>query len=239
MVQRRLRDKPTPAVHIGGMRFPLIALAFAAAPCAAQTIEDEQAWLNLTVAGRASGKVLYMLDLQPRFGDGASRLDTLIARPAIGWQLTPRLSAYQGYAYVLNPVDSGRDRREHRSFQQLFWLIRPGETEVLTRFRLEQRWPTAGQDTGWRLRGLARAETPLGRRSRVKALGWVEGFAHLNTTDWGARKGFDQVRLFAGIEVPVQGRTTLEAGYLNQLINDPGGRSRMRHAASLTLFVRP
>jgi hypothetical protein len=220
------------------MRPLLLASALLATPAAAQTAEDEQAWLNLTIAGRAAGKALYMVDIQPRFGDGVSRLDTLIVRPAIGWQLSPRVSVYQGYAYVLNPVDTGRDRREQRSFQQLFWLVRPGATEVLTRVRLEQRFSSAGGETGWRARGWLRAETPLGR-GPVKALGWVEGFAHLNTTAWSARKGFDQVRVFAGVEVPVQGRTTVEAGYLNQAINDPGGRSRVRHAASLTLFVRP
>lgn len=220
------------------MRHLLFATALVAAPAAAQTAQDEQLWLNLTVTGRVTGKLAYMIDVQPRFGDGVSRLETLIVRSAIGWQISPRVGVFQGYARVLSPVDGGRDRTEDRSFQQVLWTIRPGATEVWSRTRLEQRMASTGAETGWRLRQMIRFETPLGRGTPVKALGWGEGFLALNATDWGVRRGFDQVRAFAGVEVPVEGRTTVELGYLNQTINDPGGRRRMRHAASMTLFVR-
>ncbi len=65
-----------------------------------------------------------------------------------------------------------------------------------------------------------------------------ELFWALNDTDWGARSGFDQVRSFGGVEVPVGGKSTLELGYLNQTINDPGGQRRMNHGVSIAAFIR-
>ncbi len=34
------------------------------------------------------------------------------------------------------------------------------------------------------------------------------------------------------------GKTTIELGYLNQLVNQTGGRRRMNHVLSFSLFAR-
>ena len=92
---------------------------------------------------------------------------------------------------------------------------------------------------GWRLREMLRFEKPLREGSdAVNALVYAEGFLALNSTDWGARSGFDQLRSFAGVEVGLPGASTLELGYLNQAINQRGGNSRINHVASVTLFFR-
>jgi hypothetical protein len=103
---------------------------------------------------------------------------------------------------------------------------------------VEHRRLSTGNDTGWRLREMLRYVRPIGTPQRTRALLSVEGFAALNDTDWGAKAGFDQLRSFAGVEVPIGGTSTLELGYLNQAINDPARRIRMNHVASLALFVR-
>ena len=64
------------------------------------------------------------------------------------------------------------------------------------------------------------------------------GFAALNSTDWGQRAGFDQLRSFVGGEIKLMGKSTAEIGYLNQLINQRSGNQRMNHVASITLFFR-
>jgi len=221
---------------------PLLAATalLAALPAAAETREDEQVWLNATVTGPVAGNIIYFAEVQPRFADGVSRLGQLILRPAIGVKLAPNLTVYQGYAHVVLPIENGRDRNEERSFQQVSWTIAKGRRgELSSRTRMEQRWLSTGGDTGWRLREMIRAETPLGRDSRsIAALGWVEGFFALNDTDWGAKKGFDQIRGFAGLEIPLKGASTIEAGYLNQTVNAAGNRTNINHVASLTLFVR-
>lgn len=206
----------------------------------AQVTQDAQLWFNATVQGAVSGDVVYFAEVQPREADDVSRLQQVILRPAIGVRISSAVTLYQGYAHVVLPQAGGPDRNEDRSFQQVSWTLgRTGRGELSSRTRLEQRWLSDGEDVGLRLRQMARYALPLGRaRAGVAALGSVEGFVALNDTDWGARAGFDQVRTFLGLEVPIRGRSTIEAGYLNQLVNDPGGRSRVNHVLSIGLFVR-
>ncbi|WP_448663289.1 DUF2490 domain-containing protein [Sphingomonas sp. CJ20] len=225
------------------LRRALLAAALSplcAAGAHAQTQQDEQVWVNLTAMGGLRGDVVYFAEVQPRTGDGVSRLDQMLLRGAIGVKLSPRVTLYQGYAHVVSPVDGARDIHEDRSFQQLNWNI--GKAlggELSSRTRLEQRWRSNGSGTGWRLREMLRYETPLKPGTNgPSALVYSEAFVALNDTDWGARAGFDQVRNFAGLEIPVGGASTIEAGYLNQWIDQPGRRSRMNHVASLTLFFR-
>ena len=86
---------------------------------------------------------------------------------------------------------------------------------------------------------MLRYEKPLKPGSQaVNALVYAEGFAALNSTNWGQRVGFDQLRSFVGAEVKLMGKSTAEIGYLNQLINQRGGNERMNHVASVTLFFR-
>lgn len=216
----------------------VLSLMFAAQPALAETAHDEQAWVNLTLMGSLKGKVVYFAEVQPRFGDGVSRLDQLLLRPAIGVKLSPTMTLYQGYARVITKREGARDLREHRSFQQLSWVMgKPWGGEISTRTRLEQRWRVDGDDVGHRLREMVRLEVPVASNG-LAALGYAEGFLALNDTDWGARSGFDQLRSFIGAEIPVVGKTTIELGYLNQLVNQTGGRRRMNHVLSFSLFAR-
>lgn len=224
----------------------LTALVLAISPLAgggvvqARTTQDEQLWLNLTAMGPVSGDVLYFAEIQPRIGNGIRKADQTLLRGAIGWKLSPDLQIYQGYAHVMLPVRNGRDVNEERSFQQISWLFaRPWGGELSSRTRLEQRWRSDGNDMGWRLREMIRYEKPLKTGSdAVNALVYAEGFAALNSTDWGAKAGFDQLRSFVGAEVRLPGKSTMEVGYLNQIVNQRGGDMRVNHVASITLFFR-
>ena len=206
----------------------------------AATAQDEQFWLNLTAMGSVKDELVYFAEVQPRIGDGVSRVDQALLRGAIGWKFSPSLTLYQGYAHVVLPVEGGKDRNEERSFQQLSWTLgKPWGGELSSRTRLEQRWRSDGDDMGWRLREMVRYEKPLKRGSdAVNALVYAEGFAALNDTDWGARAGFDQLRSFVGAELGLPGQSTVEVGYLNQLIDQRGGDTRINHVASVTLFFR-
>ena len=214
--------------------------AFPVSHAQARTTEDEQLWVNLTAMGPVSGKLVYFAEVQPRLGDGVSRLDQLLLRGAVGWKLSPNLTVYQGYAHVTLPVDGARDVNEERSFQQVSWIMgKPWGGELSSRTRLEQRWRSDGNDMGWRLREMVRYEKPLRPGSNaVNALIYGEGFIALNGTDWGAKGGFDQVRGFVGAELGLGGASTAEIGYLNQYINQRRGNARAHHVASVTLFFR-
>lgn len=212
----------------------------AASPAAAETREDEQVWVNLTAMGAIAGDVVYFAEIQPRMGDGVSRLDQLLLRGAVGLKLSPSVTVYQGYAHVVVPTEGGKDMNEERSFQQLNWAMgKLWGGELTSRTRLEQRWRSDGGDTGWRLREMLRYEKPLKPGTNtVNALVYAEGFLALNDTDWGARGGFDQLRSFVGVELGVKDATTVELGYLNQVIDQTRGRTRVNHVASVSLFFR-
>jgi hypothetical protein len=226
------------------IRLPALVLVSTAVtlaqPAAAETRHDEQAWVNLTAMGPIAGDLVYFAEFQPRIGDRVSRLDALLLRGAVGWKLSPTVTLYQGYAHVVVPVDGGRDVNEERSFQQLnLALAKPWRGELSSRTRLEQRWRNDGSDTGLRLREMIRYEKPLKPQSdAVNALVSAEGFFALNDTDWGARSGFDQLRTFVGAEVGLPGVSTAEIGYLNQVIDQTRGRTRMNHVASVSVFFR-
>ena len=218
----------------------LALLALSAPPTRAATSEDKQFWLNLTSMGSIKGDLVYFAEIQPRVGDGVSRIDQALFRGALGWRLSPAVTLYQGFAHVVVSVDGGQDVNEERGFQQLNWTMgKPWGGELSSRTRLEQRWRSDGDDMGWRLREMLRYEKPLRTGSdALNALVYAEGFVALNDTDWGARGGFDQLRSFIGAELGLPGASTLEVGYLNQLINQRGGDTRVNHVAAVTLFFR-
>ncbi|NWK96644.1 DUF2490 domain-containing protein [Sphingobium lactosutens] len=215
-------------------------LTLLSAPAHASTSEDEQFWLNLTAMGSIKDELVYFAEVQPRVGDGISRVDQALFRGALGWKFSPSLTLYQGFAHVVVPIEGGKDVNEERSFQQLSWTLgKPWGGELSSRTRLEQRWRSDGDDMGWRVREMIRYEKPLKANSdAVNALVYAEGFAALNDTDWGARSGFDQLRSFVGAELGLPGASTVEVGYLNQLINQRAGNTRVNHVASVTLFFR-
>ena len=227
---------------IMSVRFLLsgLAAALAASPAVAQTSHDEGVWINGTVMGKVDGPVVFFAEVQPRIADGVSRMTQLLLRSAIGYQVSKDVTVYQGYARVIDPVEGGADLGEDRLFQQVTWNVGAiGKLEIQSRTRLEQRWRSDGPDMSLRARQMMRFEYPLAPGARrVAALGWSEGFVGLKSADWGGVTGFDQLRTFAGLEIPLAGTSTIEAGYLNQTRDAPGRRVNMAHVASLTLFLR-
>lgn len=204
----------------------------------AQTREDEQLWVNATVMKTHESGLAWFAEVQPRVGEGASEVQQLILRPAIGYRFSDALTLYAGYAHVVLPR-AGEDRNEERGFAQASWTIgKLGRGTLSSRSRIELRSLSNGDDLGWRAREMLRFVHPITTPGKTRALVSAEAFVALNDTDWGARGGFDQLRSFAGVEVPIGGRNTLELGYLNQWIDDPGRASRMNHVASVAVFFR-
>lgn len=209
-------------------------------PARAETSQDEQIWVQFVAQGPVAGKVVYLAELQPRYGNNASGLAQMIIRTAIGVKVSDRVTIYQGYANARTPAVGRADTVENRSFQQISWSLgNPGGVALSTRTRLEQRWLSTGDDMGWRLRQSVRAAVPFEEGGKVKLLGSVEVFVALDDTDWGARSGLDRVRSFAGVELPFSGKSTIELGYLNQYVNGANGRDQMDHVAALNLVLRP
>ncbi len=223
------------------MRAPILAAALTAAavatPARAQE-EDLQQWTLLAATGRIAGDIVVYGEVQPRLTDDVGRLGQLLIRPAIGVQVSRDVQLLAGYVYVRTEPLGRPATDEHRAWQQVSWTAvrTPGFT-LSSRTRLEQRTLEGARDLGWRLRQQIRAQGTLRPGGKLQAIGWAEPFYNLDSTDWGARRGFDQLRAFVGLGVPITAKITAEPGYLNQLVFRRG-TDRMNHVANLSLFYR-
>lgn len=171
------------------------------------------------------------VDIQPRFtvndisGGDNGRLDMLLMRGAVGYQLTRHISLYQGYANI--PTYDPK-KVEHRSFQELF-IKQPLTKGVFAhRLRFEQRDLDGVDDTAFRFRYFARLVYPLKDWHPNLSLAVNEEvFMNLNDTDSGPQSGFNQNRLFMGLNYRINPNLAYEFGYQNQYINSTGGKENI------------
>lgn len=216
-----------------------LATAALSLPTSAYAREDAQAWLLVLAQGPVAADVVYFFEVQPRFGNDVSQLSQLLIRPAIGVKLSEKVSVYHGYANVRTPATGRSDTRENRAFQQVnLSLGKPAGVALSSRTRFEQRWLSTGDDVGFRLREMVRAALPVSRDGKVALLASVEVFVALNDTDWGAHSGLDRVRSFAGVQLPLSGKSTVELGYLNQYVKTAARRDSVDHVAAVNLMLR-
>lgn len=218
-----------------------VAVALAALTCASPALADEdtQLWTQANAQGSLGGRAIAYAEFQTRFTDDVSRLGQLFVRPAVGVELAEDVQALLGYAYVRTDPADGSATDEHRVWQQLSWPVykREGGWTVNARTRLEQRTVVGAGEVGWRARHQFRATHPLGRPGGVQALLFTEAFYAFNGADRVQREGFDQIRNFVGVSIPVGGKLSLEPGYLNQYIVR-SGPNRVTHAANVVLSYR-
>ncbi|MDP4022403.1 DUF2490 domain-containing protein [Methylobacterium sp. NEAU 140] len=241
-MKRRARPLAAPcltALSLTALCLTALCLTAPAGPAAAEAVRPGQLWLNTTVFG-SLGDAAFFAEVQPRFGNGISQLDQLLLRPAVGWKVNPDLTLYQGYARIEDHGPRDRVRFEDRSFQEINWQLGViGGVQVSSRTRFEQRWQSYGRDVGFRLRENLRFSVPLTEaKNGVAAVASSEVFVALNDTDWGGRAGFDRVRTFVGVALPIGGKSTFEIGYLNQTFRTPANGFDMDHILALNVLVR-
>lgn len=209
--------------------------AFASTQAAA---DDAQLWTALFVNGpvAADSRLMVWFDGHARFRDDVERLGVSILRPGVGWRLDDNgTTLWAGYARVVSRSETAPNVEENRLWQQATYRI--GEASgfrVSGRTRLEQRFVSTGDDTGWRLRQFVRAEKKFGA-SDFSMVGWNETFFAFNDTDWGARSGYDQNRAFIGAGWQAAKNWRLEGGYLFNHIRRANAPDALNHALSLSI----
>ncbi|MCO4764367.1 MAG: DUF2490 domain-containing protein, partial [Myxococcales bacterium] len=171
---------------------------------------DNQLWTAWVSHARLNPDWRLTMVLQDRRGDGGT---TAIVRPHIGWFASPALSIHQGYDWVPRVGDKAT-RHEHRLWQQAVYRFGVGPVKLIGRARLEERTSSTGDDWGLRGRAMVRAMWALPRLQRFGLVASDHWMTNLNTTDWGARSGLDQHRLFVGFAATAGKKLRVEAGYL-------------------------
>jgi hypothetical protein len=89
---------------------------------------------------------------------------------------------------------------------------------------------------GWRVRERLQLQIPL-KPKKTNLVVSNELLFSLNTTNWGARAGFDQMRNFIGVNFPIGKGLTLETGYQNRYQVRRGSADRMDHIIPITLSI--
>ncbi|GJL91947.1 MAG: hypothetical protein DHS20C04_16060 [Hyphococcus sp.] len=199
---------------------------------------DGQVWLtaavNIDLADRWGG----VLEAQTRIGDDISTMKVSQFKGILLYDLTSTFSAGVGYGYMIANKPGG-DIAENRIWQEVNWKIDSGDKNGLAfRTRLEERFFESGNDTGWRLRQRVKLTRPIRDGSSTYLFGSGEFFFALNDTDWGARDGFSESRLSAGIGARLSRMLKIEGGYLNQCKPKSAAEDDMNHVLTLSLTTK-
>lgn len=216
----------------------VIVCSFFSVNVLASPDEDGRAWLNIFAIGSLPTDNWYWYaEIQPRWREELSEFDQLLIRPAVFYTVSKQSSIWAGYAHVVTHPAGRTNFDEDRIWQQFLHNFQPiHSVSVQSRTRLEQRFIENADDTGHRLRQMLRITMPSQLSAQLTWVAYDEYFLNLNRTDYGARKGFDQNRAFAGINWTFNPNLKLEVGYLNQYINAKNTNA-MNHVLSTTFNI--
>lgn len=215
---------------------PLLTAAVLAAAQPARA-DDIQAWPGVTATGPVRGNLGVWFESQLRFDDDVSRTLNRNARLGLGWDDGDGGSAYLGYAIFRATPQGQPANTEHRSWEQFAYKLgNVGKVRLSGRSRLEQRFREGRDDEAWRMRQMVRGVLPLGGRTAPSLVLQSEVFIEFADTSWQVKEGFDQLRTFGGVRLPVRDKVAVEAGYLNQSGLGPG-RVGTNHIAQVTLAI--
>ncbi|MEB3244689.1 MAG: DUF2490 domain-containing protein [Vampirovibrionales bacterium] len=211
----------------------LVWLAFSllVAGPSAHAAENELAlWVPVTLEKKmlksSKHPVRLMLEVTPRQADDLTNFEQLIIRPAVGVQLTKSISVWQGYAWtplLFNNRQQTTFNDEHRLYQQLlFEKTFFKKLGVTNRWRFEERFIEGEGEVALRSRNLTRLSWPLDAQKKWAAILSNETFFNWNTTSRdGIQRGFDQDRIFVGINRELNPHVNAEAGYMLRIWNRP------------------
>jgi hypothetical protein len=217
----------------------MLTAALGTATVQAQATDDDvQVWPSVAVVVPLGERVEVRADALLQMTTDLSRVGRQLARVVFGRSLNDRLTVGAGYTWTRVKNAAGSHYVEHRAVQEVALRVPVGLTAVVfsSRTRVEQRRRSLQPATAVRLRQLTRLDILLDHRG-VRAVGWNEYFASLNSTDWSGRTGPGLMLNFAGIHVPVTRKIAIETGYLNQTIF-VAGRNDVGHVVAMFFAAR-
>lgn len=186
----------------------LLALSLSPTMAAASDLEQ---WTSLLLVKPFDEVWTASLLTQGRINDEASRGQTLLVRPGIGYNVSPEVQFTLGFDHFAI-FNDGRSN-EYRIWEQLGVGQNWGGLGVTHRVRIEQRF-IDGAD------GVA-----LRSRYRIRGQGWVDAdrnwllftsnevFFNMNQVAGGQRLGFGQNRLQTGVGYRLAQGLRVEGGH--------------------------
>ena len=207
---------------------PLLALA---CPAFAQQ-EDEQLWLQVNTHVPLDTNTRVTVEQIARFSDRQDGIYTSEIGALIGQRISKNFELGFGYRHVaFYNGNTGAD--ENRFRQQVLGTF----GRFSTRFRIDERFNPRGEEVGIRIRPLLRYNQPIGSKG-LAVFASHESFFIANTTKWGQVRGYERMRNWLGLVVPISPVMSADVAYLNQYRFSRGGaRAQSDHALSLQLTV--
>jgi hypothetical protein len=151
----------------------------------------------------------------------AQDFSQFILRPMLGYNLNEHQTLWVGYA-LITQERQGEIVNEQRLFQMVTFKGKISDSPLvyLASTRLEERVLENYDELNLRLRQSLRLAIPLmgNKNFKLSLVFQDEVFIRLNQTQWAGPKGFDQNRLYIGLEHQTKiGDTpfTFNAGYMN------------------------
>ncbi|MCX6114345.1 MAG: DUF2490 domain-containing protein [Proteobacteria bacterium] len=190
---------------------------------------DVQSWTQVITQVNLNKEWFAYMEAQPRVGDDISRLERLLIRPAIGYNINPNIALFLGYAWTPTFMNSHYQedfRNESRIWQQVLIKDSRWGLDWQHRLRQEQRFIQDAAGPSNRTRYLLRGSYALSDSGHYGLTGYNEIFVNLNSQFKGPQGGFDRDRFFFGPYVKY-GPGRYEIGYLgerSQRFDEDGGR---------------
>ena len=215
------------------LALPLLALSLFSGVCPALAQqEDEQIWLQANTIVPLDGDTRITLEQIARFSDRQDGLYTTEVGALIGQKVSHQLELGFGYRHVgFYNGNTGAD--ENRFRQQIVGTF----GRLSTRLRVDERLLDHSNEVGIRIRPLVRYNQPVGSKG-LAVFASHESFFNADTTAWGQRRGYERMRNWLGLVIPVSPAMSADVAYLNQYRFARGGaRAQMDHALSVQLTV--
>ena len=223
------------------MKFAFVTALFLlvafAGPSPTWASSDPQIWGTASASVRLGGKWRLSEEIVGRFSDRRDGLYEIESNTLLGYRLTEAVTVWAGYTH--DPQYSAGDFTvmERRAREQVTFdgLAKIGKGKLNGRIRLEQRWRTGVEGTGWRLRPYLKYSLPLHGKTALNLSS--EPFFNLNTVAFQRSSGLDRVRNLISDSTPLSKSLTGEAGYMNQHGFVRGGPDTSDHIAYFALSI--
>lgn len=205
--------------------------------------QDAGSWLQVVGEGSLrfidpkleKGRV--WLEGQSRFDDNWGHWYQGMVRAAVGYSLSEHATIWAGYTW-LPTQNLGKAYVSQQDVWPAFRYILPTAYGTwMFRTMVETNF-LRGDDVRIRPRQMIRFTHPLEFEPRLSLIAWDEFFVRANSTRYGGQSGFDQNRAFAGLGWMFNPNFRVEAGYLNQYLeNATHTAETMHHLIMGSLFI--
>lgn len=213
-------------------RHLLVFTALAMATPAVAQQEDEALWLQLNTHVPLDANTRITVEQIARFSDRQDGLYTTEIGALVGQKISKQIELGFGYRHVaFYNGNTGAD--ENRFRQQVLGTF----GRLSTRFRIDERFNPRGSEVGIRIRPLIRYNQPLGNNG-LAIFYSHESFFLANTTKWGQRRGYERMRNWLGLVVPISSKVSADVAYLNQYRFARGGsRAQSENALNVQMTI--